>query len=320
MQSTTDILLLGAGGKVAQFLVRLFLSETDWTMTLMSGQETAHLYPTTSRLEHVRCAAMDHKEVRKECLSRKPRVVINCAAMTDVDACESDKQLASALNVKVVENLVRACSIGEAHLIHFSTDYVFNGEKGPYTETDVPDPVNYYGRTKLAGENAILTSKIPSTIIRTNIVYGHLPGVKKDFVTWVRDSGASGSGIAVVDDQFGNPTAAADLAVATMRVIEKGRTGIYHVAGPEYLDRYSFARRIAAYFGADPSFIRPQSTAQLRQPARRPLRAGLVTLKAQTDLGLRLTCIDDGLLEYKRSAPARPSAFGDVSTSSRKAS
>ncbi|MFM8437112.1 MAG: SDR family oxidoreductase, partial [Candidatus Kapaibacterium sp.] len=139
-----------------------------------------------------------------------------------------------------------ACSIGEAHLIHFSTDYVFNGEKGPYTETDVPDPVNYYGRTKLAGENAILTSKIPSTIIRTNIVYGHLPGVKKDFVTWVRDSGASGSGIAVVDDQFGNPTAAVDLAVATMRVIEKGRTGIYHVAGPEYLDRYSFARRIAA--------------------------------------------------------------------------
>lgn len=315
MQSTTDILLLGAGGKVAQFLVRLFLSETDWSMTLLSSQDIGARYPVSPRLEFVQTAATDAKEVRRECLSRQPRVIINCAAMTNVDACESDKQTASALNVKVVENLVRACSITEAHLIHFSTDYVFNGEKGPYTETDLPDPINYYGRTKLAGENAILTSKIPSTIIRTNIVYGHLPGVKKDFVTWVRDSCAEGTPISVVNDQFGNPTAAADIAAATMRIMEKGRTGIYHVAGPEYLDRFSFACRIADFFGVDASCIKPQTTAELRQPAKRPLRAGLVTLKAETDLGIRLTRIDDGLLEYKRYSSARPSVLGDFSSS-----
>lgn len=316
MNSTTDIVLLGAGGKVAQFLVRLFLAETDWSMTLLSGQDLRGMYPELSRLSVKQVSATDYKEVRRECSNVKPRVIINCAAMTNVDMCESDRQMASALNVKVVENLVRACSINEAHLIHFSTDYIFNGEKGPYTETDTPDPINYYGRTKLAGENAILTSSIPATILRTNIVYGHFPGMKKDFVTWVRESCAGGQEISVVQDQFGNPTAAADVAVATMRVIERGKVGIYNVGGPEYLDRFSFACRIATFFGHSVECIHPETTAQLQQPAKRPLRAGLVTLKAETDLGLKRTRIEDGLLEYKRNLAQRASVLRDFSSSS----
>jgi dTDP-4-dehydrorhamnose reductase len=316
MQTTTDILLLGAGGKVARSIARLFLMETDWAITFLSSRDVSSVYPQSARAQVLQCSATDTKEVRNLCARLRPKVVINCAAMTNVDACESDKQQASSLNVKVVENLVRACSIHEAHLIHFSTDYVFNGEKGPYTETDVPDPINYYGRTKLAGENAILTSGIPATILRTNIVYGRLPGVKTDFVTWVRDSCATGTIISVVNDQFGNPTAASDLALATKRVIEKGRTGIYNIAGPEYLDRYSFARRIADFFALDSSNIQPQSTAMLNQAAKRPLRAGLITLKAETDLGLKPTCIDDGLLEYKRASQSRPSVLDDYSSTS----
>ncbi len=301
---SVDVLVLGAGGKVASACVHLFLQETDWSLALLSSRELGTVDPNSTRIQPHRVGALDFSEVRALCQQLKPKVVINAAAMTNVDACETDKQLAQNLNVKAVENVVRACRTVDAHLLHYSTDYIFNGQKGPYAEDDIPDPLNYYGKTKLAGENIISTAQISSTIIRTNIVYGKVPGVKTDFVTWVRDKCKAGEEITVVNDQWGNPTLSDDIALATMRVIEKGRNGIYHVAGADYLDRFDFAVRIAAFFGVPSDGIRAISTPELKLAAKRPLRAGLVTLKAETDLGIKPTSIATGLQVYRRDEPA----------------
>ncbi len=295
----TDIMIVGAGGKVAAACIHLFLQETDWNLALLSAREIAQASDYPDRAQVIQCGATEVNDVRQIALKVRPRIIINAAAMTNVDGCESDKQLANTLNVKAVENLARVCKVIDAHLIHFSTDYIFNGQKGPYAEADLPDPINYYGKTKLGGENAILSSSISSTIIRTNIVYGKAPGVKTDFVTWVREKCIAGERITIADDQFGNPTACDDLALAVMRVIEKGRRGIYHVAGADYLDRYDFAKRIAAFFSLSDENIVPVKTTELSLAAKRPLRAGLITLKAETELGIKPTSIAHGLEVYR---------------------
>ncbi len=298
--ANTDVLIVGAGGKVASACLQLFLQETDWRIAVLSSREHVEGQPDDARLAKHRIGALDFQELRTLCAELKPRVIINAAAMTNVDACESEKQLAHNLNVKAVENVVRACKTVDAHLIHYSTDYIFNGQKGPYAEDDVPAPLNYYGKTKLAGENAILSAKIPASILRTNIVYGKAPGVKTDFVTWVRDKCRAGERITIANDQFGNPTLCDDIALATLRVIEKGRTGIYNVAGADYLDRFDFAKRIAAFFELPDENIVPVSTSELQLAARRPLRAGLITLKEETDLGIKPTSLANGMLCYRR--------------------
>ncbi len=301
MQSV-DVVIVGAGGKVAAACAQLFLQQTDWSLALLSSREIDPTLVDPMRVQRLSVSALDFSAVREACVNLRPKVIINAAAMTNVDACESDKQLAQNLNVKAVENIVRACRIVGAHLIHYSTDYIFDGKKGPYTEDDTPHPLNYYGKTKLGGENAILSSDISATILRTNIVYGRAPGVKTDFVTWVRDKCRAGERITIAQDQWGNPTLCDDLALATMRVIEKGRTGVYNIAGADYLDRYDFALRIAEFFGLPTDTVVPVQTVELTLAARRPLRAGLITLKAETDLAMKPTTIAQGLMVYPRES------------------
>ena len=188
--------------------------------------------------------------------------------------------------------------------MHLSTDYVFDGENGPYAETDTPAPINYYGKSKLAGENAIVTAGIDHAILRTNVVYGP-PSARPDFVQWVIKALDAEKPITVVTDQFSNPTYVEDLAMAIIRVIERRKIGVYHVAGSDYLSRYEFARRIATFFRTNPDLIKPITTDELGQAAKRPLRAGLVTLKAETSLGLRFRGIESGLISLRHAMFSR---------------
>ena len=292
-----NITVIGAGSTTAGSLIPMLLEETDAQLHLISsrGLEVEH-----ERVVKDEVDITDRKALKDLMMKHRPDAIVNTAAMTNVDACELEKKLAWTLNVGVVEHLIRIARAADAHLVHMSTDYVFDGEDGPYTEEDTPHPVNYYGKSKLAGENVLATSGIDHTIIRTNVVYGSSPA-RKDFVRWVIENLDAQKPIKVVNDQFGNPTFVDDLSEAIIKVIQRRRTGLYHVAGADYLSRYDFAKRIMKFFRGDGGLVEPVTTEDLGQTARRPLKAGLVTLKAESDLRMRFRGIESGLVTVRHA-------------------
>jgi dTDP-4-dehydrorhamnose reductase len=212
----------------------------------------------------------------------RPRAVINAAALTDVDGCESRRAEALAANGHGPGHLARACVRLGAALVHVSTDYVFPGDEehpGPYREGAAVRPVNHYGLTKLEGERAVAAcdGRVPWLIARTALVYGHVPGGRTNFVRWLAGELRAGRRVRVVDDQVNTPTLADDLAAALLRLTAAGGTGVIHVAGPDLVRRDEWARAIAAEWGLDGTLIDVISTAALGQVARRPLRSGLRT-------------------------------------------
>lgn len=291
------ITILGASSLTASALIPMLLEETDADVHLVSSKEVETHDP---RITGTTVDYLNKTDVKAAVLKKIPQVIVNTAAMTNVDECEINRSNAWQINVSLVEHLARLARIADAHLIHFSTDYVFDGNKGPYTEVDVPSPINYYGKTKLAGENACLSLCSEATVIRTNVLYG--PSLAHtDFIRWVLSNLESSSAIRVVTDQYSNPTYIDDLAEAVVRIILRKRMGLYHVGGADYLSRYEFAIRIAEFFKLDSSVIVPVTTAQLAQPAKRPLRGGLVTLKAESDLRMKMRGIESGLTSLRQA-------------------
>jgi dTDP-4-dehydrorhamnose reductase len=239
------------------------------------------------------------QDVRKVIDEFEPDVIVHTAAVTDVDLCEKERALAWQVNVGCVENLAYAAKLVGAKLIHLSTDYVFDGKDGPYSEVDRPNPISYYGRTKLASENLLLTSGVPTTIIRTMVLYGLGTNVKSNFALWVYNNLKDGKPIRVVDDQIGNPTFADDLAYAILKIIELERTGIYNIAGADIVSRYDFALTLARVFNFNKRLITPVKSCTFIQPAPRPLKSGLIILKAQTELGIKMSGVEHGLTVFK---------------------
>jgi dTDP-4-dehydrorhamnose reductase len=187
-----------------------------------------------------------------------------------------------------------------ARLIHVSTDYVFDGKTGNYAEDDKPNPINYYGKTKLAAENAVRISGSDHAIVRTIVLYGQGAQVKQNFALWVINSLKAGATIRCVDDQIGNPTYVGDLAVGILAIVERERSGVYHIGGSERISRYDFALRIARQFGLDERKIGRATSADLRQIAARPLNTSFVILKAEAELGLKPANVSQGLTLLQR--------------------
>lgn len=221
----------------------------------------------------------DREAVLEQGRLAPPDVVINPAAMTNVDACESRRDDARRANADAPRWLAEVCRDRGAHLLHVSTDYVFPGDDaqpGPYAEDAVPRAISYYGQSKLDGERAIAAvcgTDTPYAIVRTALVYGL--GRRSNFVTWVADELRAGRRVRIVRDQFNTPTIADDLASALLWMAERKRTGMYHVAGPDLVGRHEWALAIARHFALDSSLIDWVSSAELAQPAPRPLRSGL---------------------------------------------
>ncbi len=232
--------------------------------------------------------------------SHHPDLIINAAAYTDVDGCEINQKEAWAVNVEAVETLVKICLKQKIRLIHLSTDYVFDGENGPYAEEDTPHPVSYYGKTKLESENSIRSSGVDFLIVRTNVLYGWGQKVKPNFLLWLLDKLSGGEKIEIVTDQLNNPTLANNLSACLVEMSEKNLTGILHVGGAEYLSRYDFALEAADIFELDKSLIAPVQTSLLAQPAKRPRRGGLKIEKAQKFLKTKLLTVEEGLELVKK--------------------
>jgi dTDP-4-dehydrorhamnose reductase len=295
--SINRVLVIGSNGLLGQKVAELLIRGSNYGITLASV-EAAPVRDLLSA-EYVQMDITSRKEVREVVGSSNPDVIINCAAMTNVDACETERELAWKINVNGVENIIDAARKNATRVFHVSSDYVFDGKTGPYSEDDRPAPLSYYGKSKLASENALLACDIPFFIARTMVLYGFAGGVKANFALWLIQSLRDRQKVRVVDDQYGNPTLVDDLAFGIIRAMEMGRTGIYNLAGRDIISRYEFAQKLAQVFHLDASLIQPIKTSQLHQPAARPLKSGLITLKAEVELGYKPSTAEEGLRMLK---------------------
>ncbi|MDB5034246.1 MAG: dTDP-4-dehydrorhamnose reductase [Chlorobi bacterium] len=285
------VAIVGAQGALGRKTTELISKETGW--------ELVQLTRTTLDIDgHQSGFDSKHPTSWKalfESESLKPDVVINTAAFTNVDRCERERHEAWESNARLVEMIAKQCKRHDRHLVQISTDYIFDGKNGPYLEGAPPCPINYYGKTKLAAENICTGSGVHHTIIRTMWLYGDDGGTKPSFVSWVNGALSRGETIRVVNDEYGNPTLLEDLAYGIIKAVEREYLGIVNIAGPELMSRYEWACHVARVNDLDAAAIEMITDEELHRPARRPLRSGLVSLKAQAVMGLRLTPLNEGL-------------------------
>ncbi len=232
-------------------------------------------------------------------LRARPDVIIHCAAYTDVDGCERDKEWAWRVNVEATRSIVRAARVVRSYLIYVSTDYVFDGEKGMYREDDVPNPVNYYGLTKLIGEELVRASDLLYTIVRPSAIYG-VGGSKKSFAEYVAEKLSRGERVRALVDQFVSPTHNTLLAKTIVEIVEMRPMGTIHVAG-ERMSRYEFAIRIAKALGLPTELIEEARMEEMRHwIAKRPRDSSLDTSKARALFRTRFFDTDLALDLFKR--------------------
>jgi dTDP-4-dehydrorhamnose reductase len=226
-----------------------------------------------------------------------PDYIIHAAAITAADDCELDPVRCWNVNVTATRFIISAAREVSAHLIYVSTDFVFDGEAGPYDEMAIPAPVNYYGCSKLTAEKAVCSSGLPFTVIRTVLVYGHSDNIaRSSLMTWVRSKLSAGERIRVVTDQQRTPTYAGDLARGIRLAAEKNATGIFHISGGDMLSPYEMALMTADHLGLDKNLMEQVNADTFSQPARRPLRTGFIIDKASRELGYSPVSFREGLV------------------------
>lgn len=286
------ILVTGSNGLLGQKLTE-YIATTD--ATLIATARNQSVLPIKNGEFH-QLDICDPAQVDQLLARVKPDVVINTAAMTNVDQCHKDREGCWRVNVDAVGNLVDSCEKNAIHLIHISTDFVFDGSHGPLDESEPTGPVNFYGESKVAAEQIVQSSRSPWCIIRTVLVYGITKDMSRsNIVLWVKNSLMENKTINVVNDQWRTPTLAEDLAKGCYLAAIKKARGIYHVSGKDFLSPYQIALRTAAYFQLDASLIKPIDSASLGQEAKRPLKTGFVIEKARRDLGYEPLSFEEGI-------------------------
>lgn len=301
---SSRVLITGCHGLLGQKLHEL-LSPTNEIIGVDLQAET---YLSGRNFRYLPLDITKRSEIIDAVVETKPGFIVNTAAMTGVDQCEVQKDICWRVNVMAVENLVKACKKVSAHLIQISSDYVFDGTSPPYRETDNTRPLGFYGKSKLASENALRGSEIFYSIVRTQVLYGVAHKVRPNFVDFVLERLSQNGELDIVDDQIGNPTLADDLAAGIARIIQLRKQGIFHLSGSESLSRFDFARRIAVHFDDNPERIHPIKTAHLNQKAPRPADSTFCLDKINKELRFHPRDISGGLEEYKRQRTQRQMA------------
>ncbi|MFQ5864090.1 MAG: dTDP-4-dehydrorhamnose reductase [bacterium] len=290
------VLVAGSNGLLGQKLVKTFIEDYE-VLGIDQKEKSA---ATLTDFQYLPCDITKRSEVQELMRTFKPNFIINAAAYTDVDGCEEDKENCWKVNVTGAENLAHSGRRIGALLVHISTDYVFDGVEGDYTEESKPNPLGYYGRSKLAGENAIIASGVDHAIVRTMILYGTAINIRLNFATWLIEKLSKREPVNIVDDQIGQPTLADDLAQAIRKIVELRKTGLYHIVGSESVDRYHFALKLAEVFDLDPNLIHAIKTDDLKQKAPRPLNSTFNIEKAKREFRIEMKGVEEGLRTLRR--------------------
>ena len=288
------VLVTGANGLLGQYLVPLLLAEGFTVIAVGKGE---------NRLPFAKSAAFSwySADITDDlCMNsifelEKPETVVHAAAITQVDQCQQQQENCEAVNVRATAQLLLSAETYSRHFIYISTDFVFDGEKGNYAESDEVNPLSWYGFTKVQAEAIVETSEIPFSILRTCLVYGKVQGGRNNIISWVRSSLEECKPIKVVNDQWRTPTYAGDLAKGILLTIQRRANGTFHIAGKDLLTPYDMAIQTAAFCKLNADLIEKTDALHFVQPARRPPKTGFNISKARQILGFEPLSFEQGL-------------------------
>jgi dTDP-4-dehydrorhamnose reductase len=288
------ILITGSNGLLGQKLVKQIQNrKIDYIATSKGENRNPDCNPANYASMDI-CSVEEIVRVFNNFL---PTHIIHTAAITNVDTCELNPKECHETNVLSTNYLFNeAIKIG-AHFQLLSTDFIFDGKKGNYKETDEPNPLSVYAKSKVDSENFLLHSSYKNfSIVRTIIVYGIANNLSRtNIVCWAKEALSMGQEMRIIDDQFRAPTWADDLAWACLRICELNKIGIYHICGPETMSIYQIVERVAKYFNLSTKTLIRTDSSTLNQPAKRPPRTGFDLTKSKNELGYNPKSLEETL-------------------------
>jgi dTDP-4-dehydrorhamnose reductase len=288
------VLITGSNGLLGQKLIDLALAQSDISLVATSSGSNRH--PIKVGYTYQELDVCDADALRIAIVKHQPQAIIHTAAMTNVDACESNQEACEILNVTAVASLATLCKEFNIQLVHLSTDFIFDGANGPYSEDDNPNPLSFYGQSKWKAEQAMVASGCKFAILRTIIVYGVAAAMSRsNIVLWAKNALEKGETISVVNDQWRMPTLAEDLAAACIAAVQKEVQGVFNVSGKDLMNMVELVNQVADFWHLDKTLIRPISSASLNQAAKRPPKTGFVLAKAISQLGYQPHSFIEGL-------------------------
>lgn len=288
------ILITGSNGLLGQKLTDYCVRESIDFVATSKGKNRYSKCPSEFYTE---MDITNKNEVMEVISAHSPTHIIHTAAMTNVDACENEPEKCELINVQSVEFLLKAAQKNSCHFQLLSTDFIFDGEKGNYSEEDVPNPLSVYGMSKWKAEQLLSKySDVETSAVRTIIVYGKGENLtRNNIILWAKSALEKGDALNIIDDQFRAPTYADDLAEGCMLIAEKEKTGVFNICGPEILSIYEIVERIAKHFKYSTENLTKISSATLNQVAHRPPKTGLDLTKSRFELGYNPHSLEETL-------------------------
>ncbi|PYF74142.1 SDR family oxidoreductase [Pedobacter nutrimenti] len=288
------ILVTGSNGLTGQKITENVIASGKFN--LIATSKGKNRFPVQNGYQYEEMDILDKARITALVEKYRPDAIIHTAAMTNVDTAENNKQEADRLNVEAVKLLMDICNTYHIQLVHLSTDFIFDGEDGPYDEQAAANPLSYYGKTKLQAEELLKASGVKWAILRTILVYGIVKDMSRsNIVLWAKGALEKGSPLNVVNDQWRMPTLAEDLAEACLLAVEKKAQGIYNVSGKDMMSIAELVYRVADFWKLDKSQVQEVSSASLGQQASRPRRTGFILDKTIRELGYQPHSFEQGL-------------------------
>ena len=288
------ILITGSNGLLGQKLVKQLLNKNISFLASSKGENRNPQCPNT---HYVQMDITNPSQVSAIFQEYLPSAVIHTAAITNVDYCESNISECKEVNVAATNILFHAAQSINAQLIALSTDFVFDGVRGNYKETDAPNPLSVYARSKLAAEQLLQVSNYKNwAIVRTIIVFGEGSNLSRsNIVLWAKEALSSGKELNIIDDQFRAPTWADDLAWACIRIAMMKKKGMFHISGPETFSIYDLVLRVAKSCGLETESLNKTTSESLNQAAKRPPKTGFDLTKARKEIGYNPMSFEESL-------------------------
>jgi dTDP-4-dehydrorhamnose reductase len=283
------ILIIGGNGLVGSTLAKYASLQHDIHLTVN------HDYSSHKVIPHTKIDLLYDEGALFELIKNwKPTVVVNTVALSSVDLCETNTKLANQLHVETTKNIVNVCKEFNSKLIHFSTDAVFDGKlDGKYSEKDEPNPINYYGKTRLEAEKIVLCNSNMNVVLRTAVIYGWHE--RSRFTNWIIPYLKEGKIVDPFTDQFNTPTLVDDLIKSILKIIEQDQHGLFHAVGKSCISRYDFAILLADKFGLQKNLIRPVTSNEKKQDAPRPPKTCLDASKLENLINFEFCTLKEGI-------------------------
>ncbi len=284
------VLITGSNGFLGHKLIEKLTDDPNAVLLGLSKSRNRNPYLPKENFKQIDIT--DFNSLLDTLHAFKPSHIVHTAAITNVEACEKDPLTCELVNVLTTEKIAEYCKKQGCHLTFLSTDFVFDGNAGPYSEDDSPAPRNGYGRSKLEAERRIIESGCNHAILRTILVYGVIPDKNRsNVVLWAKNKLSATQTISVVDDQWRMPTWVDDLADACILAIEKEGQGIFHISSNELFSVIEIVQQVADFWNLDATLIKPISAEDIGQANNRPRKTGFILNKSERELGFKPTSL-----------------------------